>query len=218
MNDIFTINMLQIAAKCLKKYDLLYNQKIRLPEFNNFARSGSRLHSLINYYFKGQNIDKLTAALTEDEKRLWQNFLNLNTGMPLHSEYSFFVRFEDVCFTGRMDAVFYNDGKITIADWKTGDFTHGEDEAFQTMFYLYAASVIFSKNGLISDFSDISMIYYLLKVGRQIRIDFDGALFSEFENSFKKILEKIKYGRYNGISHIHCEACEYKNLCGDYLL
>ncbi len=218
MNEIYTINMLQTASKCLKKYDLLYNKKIRLPDNANFAKTGSRLHSLINYYFKGQNVDKLAGILDENERVLWNNFKNMVPGMPLASEYPFFVRFGDVWLTGRMDAVFFNDGKITIADWKTGNFRHGREESFQTMFYQYAAYVIFLKKAMIYDFSDVSMVYFLLKDGTQLKIDYDEAAFSDFENSFKIILEKIKNGSYNNISHIHCEACEFKNLCKDYLL
>ena len=201
----------------MKKYDFIYNKKFFLPEFNNFADAGSRLHSLINYYYKGQNIDKLIAILGDDEKIFMDNFIKLGLSAPLCSEYSFFVQFEGVWLTGRMDAIFYSDGKIIIADWKTGNFSHGEDEIFQTIFYLYAASEIFIKKGIVSDFSDISMVYYLLKDSSSIKIDFDETLFCEFKKKLKKILEKINYGRYNSDSHTHCKACEYKNLCKDNL-
>ena len=63
MNEIFTINMLKTASKCLKKYDFLYNQKIRLPEHNTSVNTGSRIHTLINYYFKNQNVEKLLSTL-----------------------------------------------------------------------------------------------------------------------------------------------------------
>ncbi len=218
MNEIFTINMLKTASKCLKKYDFLYNQKIRLPEHNTSVNTGSRIHALINYYFKNQNVEKLLSTLDSSEMTLWANFLDLKLKKPLESEFSFLVRFEDVWLSGRMDALFFENGKITIADWKTGNFNHNEDEMFQTMFYLYAASVIFMKNGMVRDFSEISMVYYLLKDKKEIKIDFSSDLFADFENKFKKILEKIKYGRYNSGSHIHCEACEYRNICDRNLL
>ena len=134
MNEIFTINMLKTASKCLKKYDFLYNQKIRLPEHNTSVNTGSRIHALINYYFKNQNVEKLLSVLDSSEMALWANFLDLKLKNPLESEFSFLVRFEDVWLSGRMDALFFENGKITIADWKTGNFSHNEDEMFQTMF------------------------------------------------------------------------------------
>lgn len=218
MNEIYTVNMLKTASICLKKYDFLYNKKIKLPEYNNSAKTGSSLHSLINYHFNGQNVEKLLPVLSGDEMVLWENFLSLNKTTPLESEYSFLVRFDDVWLTGRMDAVFYEDGKIIIADWKTGNFKHKEDEMFQTMFYLYAASVIFLKNGMVRDYSDISMVYYLLKDSSNIKISFNDELFSVFGNCIKKILEKIKFGSYNMCSDIHCEACEYRFICDKDIL
>lgn len=218
MTEIFTINMLKTASKCLVKYDMLYNKKIRLPEYNNAAKTGSRLHSLINYYFKGQNIEKLLPLLNDDEERLWKSFLALKKATPKESEYTFLVKFDEVWLSGRMDAVFCENGKIIVVDWKTGDFKHDEDEMFQTMFYLYAASEIFIKNATVSDYSDISMVYYLLKSEKQIEIAFNEKLFSEFRNSIKKILEKIKFGSYNMCSDKHCEACEYRNICEKNIL
>lgn len=218
MNEIFTINMLKTASKCLKKYDFLYNQKIRLPEHNTSVNTGSRIHALINFYLKNQSIEKLLSALDSSEMLLWANFLDLQLKNPRESEFSFLVRFDGIWLSGRMDALFFENGKITIADWKTGNFNHNEDEMFQTMFYLYTASVIFMKNGMVRDFSEISMVYYLLKDKKEIKIDFSSDLFADFENKFKKILEKIKYGRYNSGSHIHCEACEYRNICDRNLL
>lgn len=88
--------MLKTFAQCPKKYDYSYVQKIRVPENskkNQNTLTGNKVHSLINFQLKNQNISKLRDCLDEEEKFMMNNFVALNLDNCLESEYSFMLKF-----------------------------------------------------------------------------------------------------------------------------
>lgn len=209
----FTVHMLKTFTECPKKYEFAYIKKLRLPEDMKKTLTGNKLHNLINFKLKGQNISKLLPLLDEKELELWKNYETLELGKYIDSEYSFLTRCADVWLSGRIDALFKTYDGILIADWKTSDYILRETDNFQTMFYLYTAYNIFRSKGTIKDFSEVLLTYFVLSDSSQITVQLSQKLYDGFCSEVKESTEKINCGRFDPRESENCKNCSYKTLC-----
>lgn len=215
MNDTFTFNMLKTFAECPKKYEFLYEKKLRLPQHTAGTQTGNNIHNLINYHLKGQNTSKLQTLLNEVEQKLWKNYCSLNLNDCLASEYTFFLKFENAWLTGRIDALLQTDDGYLIADWKTGNFKHDEKEQFQTYFYLFSMFNILSRKNLIYSYSDLSMKYFILTDESQILVKLNERLYNNIHGRLKKLLGEIYKERFLCHFGEQCKSCPYKSFCNN---
>lgn len=213
MSQTFTINMLKTFDECPKKYEYAYVKKIRIPENSKKTLTGNKLHSLINFHLKKQDIAKLLPLLDEKERLLWENFEKLTLPQYIDSEYSFHVKFSDFWLTGRIDAIFKTERAILIADWKTSDYILNEKEQFQTMFYLYSIYNIYKSKGLINEYRQVSMTYYILSDSLEIKVELSEGLYNEFCEKMNHIIEKINIALFEESPGESCRYCNYRTLC-----
>ncbi len=216
MAETFTINMLKTFKECPKKYEYVYIQKLRLPEDSKKTLTGNKLHSLINFYLKKQDISKLLPLLDDKEKVLWDSFKKLCPDNVIESEYSFNLKFKDIWLTGRIDAIFKDDNKYLIADWKTSGYIRNdgnEKEQLQTAFYLYSLFNIYKEKGLINNFDELSMKYFVLSSGEVLEVTLTEALCNGYEQEIDRLLAKIQSEKTFLKTENDCKYCQYREMC-----
>lgn len=222
MNNTFSSNMLKIYEECPQKYKLIYEDKITLPQQTSQAETGKNIHALINYYFKGFDITKLTATLDTDTKILWQNFLNLGIKKEdiFKSEYQFNVKINDKFWlTGRIDAIKEensdtNSSKYSIFDWKTGKLPKTPETDMQTCVYLYSLYKMLKFKNLISNYEDISFTYVNLKDNNTHTILLNENKYKEFDKKISKIISNIKIKVFSkDVDVTKCYNCNHKTVC-----
>ena len=169
-NKTFNAYMLKTFDECQQKFNLLYNMDIRLPSNTSKTLVGDKIHILVNYYLNGKNTSKFEKILSQEELHIFENFKSLeilNTKCWA-SEYPFSVKLSDYYLTGRVDAVFQNEGKIIIADWKTGKKQDGVD--YQSMIYLFAFYEIFKHKKMNISPENFEFVYFYLGSGEKMVI------------------------------------------------
>lgn len=234
MHNNFSANMLKTFKECPQKYILQYIENIQIPQITKFADTGKNIHALINYYFNNFDITKIAEALSNEEKNLWQSFLNLNIKKEniYKSEYTFNVKIgESDWLTGRIDAILKENDKYIIYDWKTGNLPKNPETDLQTCIYLFSVYKIFKSKKLVSNIEEISFIYTNLKTNEKIKIEINEQKYHELENNILSTIGEIKSCigvedsmkrerklKANGTlqnqpQNSSCEKCKYKTIC-----
>lgn len=232
MNKTFSAQMLKTFKDCPYKYYLEYEKKIRIPQDSSFAQTGKNLHALINYYLKGFDTNKLEKALTEEEKTLWQNFLNLKISKNniFQSEYGFNVKIDDDNWlTGRIDAIIKEDNIYTIYDWKTGTLPKNPNEDLQTIIYLFALNKILENSHLMKDSRILRFVYLNLKTSESTDIFIPYETFKTIVETICAIIKELQefsktnyYPKDNNSENSNknstkkssCKTCKFKTICG----
>lgn len=234
MNNNFSANMLKTFKECPQKYILQYIENIQIPQSTKSADTGKNIHALINYYFNNFDTNKITEALSKEEKNLWLNFLNLNIKKEniYKSEYTFNIKIDkENWLTGRIDAIIKENGKYIIYDWKTGNLPKNPGTDLQTCIYLFSVYKILESKKLVSSIGDLQFIYINLKTSEKIKIDFNKQKYDDFENNILSTIGEIKScigfldaqknklklktnksGK-NQPQNDQCEKCKYKTIC-----
>lgn len=208
---------------CQKRYYFKYLKELNWPEFSADYKLGTSIHSLMDYYLRGLNVDNLLINAEEDIKTVWNNIKQheILNNIVLATEWGFNCRIgkSDFWINGRIDAIFYDCkiNKYIIADWKTGIIPKNPEDSFQHIIYLYA----FYKchKDLKLNISPEDLIFQYIKVSGDIEtvsIEFSQELLIEFE---AKLLDKIS--EINSASEFSpnncCEKfmsnCQYRCLC-----
>ncbi len=187
--------MLKTFQDCPKKYYLEYEKKIQIPQDISFSQTGKNLHSIINYYLKGFNTDKLSSALTKEEQALWENFLSLNItkDVTLESEYTFNIKtIQGFWLTGRIDAITKENEIYTIYDWKTGKTPSNPKEDLQTLIYLFALDKILKSKEGEEKSKILRFVYINLKKAESTDIFIQNELFDNIEGTISDIIKEIK--------------------------
>lgn len=148
MIKTFSANSLNLFLKSKDEFYKAFVLKIPSLYMENYAKSGKKLHALISYKLRGLDVKKIKNTLSDKEKIYWDNIyeneiFKLNT---IAVEQSFLVKIDNYWLTGRFDAIFENNEKILVYDWKTGKIP-GEDD-LQTLVYLYCASKLYKTDNL----------------------------------------------------------------------
>ena len=214
---IFTAGMLKTYLECPAKYNLIYNENLQLPSENNFSQTGNEIHSLINYFYKGFDISKMTEMVYNNKtpvlKELWDDFLEIKPEKLLKSEYSFNVKISDnIMLTGRIDGIYKTGKSYIITDWKTGSDNLDTDNDMQTTVYLYSVYKLLKSSPETNNFTDLSIEYYFLKTKKikkvkLISLDKTEKIIISLTN---KILAEKQYLK---TFSANCSKCEFKNLC-----
>ena len=176
--NVFSANSLNLFLKSKKDFYEVYVLKIPSLYLENYAQSGKNLHAVLSYKLKGQNIKKFENVLNEKEKKYLKNALENEVLKlkPINVEHSFLVRIENFWLVGRFDAVFRDEEKIIVVDWKTGKIPGGND--MQTLVYLYCASKLYKEK-------NVCVTYFSLSDGST-------KTFDNIENCEQLILNVIK--------------------------
>lgn len=208
--------MLKTFEDCPQKYKFMYVDNMRFPEpKSSKTDTGVKIHALINYYLMGKDVSKMVIGLDKSDKLLWHNFIN-SPVLKYHfleSEYSFDVKFGTARLTGRVDALFENDGEYVIADWKTGEISD-ENERLQTMFYLCSLYEVYRQKNIAVTYDSFSLRYVLLNTNTSIKIAFTEELYMQYRNKILGLIDKIEAGQnYFCYKSSKCKNCRYLRLC-----
>ena len=216
---IFTSGMLKTYLECPAKYNLIYNENIQIPADNSNSEIGNEIHALINYFYKGFDIKKMTDFVYNGNrmilKDLWENFLEIKPEKLLKSEYSFNIKIDDnSILTGRIDGLYKKGKSLIITDWKTGSDKIDTDTNMQTSVYLYSMYVLLKNINEINNFEDLSIEYYFLKTKKIKTVvltkEFFEKIKKDIDSLIKEINEEKQYLRTIGP---HCKNCIYKVFC-----
>jgi hypothetical protein len=217
--ETYTLSKLQMFDECQQKYKLCYIDKVHIIENPNKYKSskkGNNIHNIINYFLKGMDVTKLVTALDKDEKILWNNFKNCNfmNFIIKASEYSFNIKFDNYWLNGRIDALFQNNDKYVILDWKTGQNFDANNAKFQTKFYLLCIYEILKTKQLINKTENLSLIYLNLATNSKIELNFDDNLYQNYKSEILSIINKINTNSvYFCNKTDNCSKCKYYSVC-----
>lgn len=149
--DTFSANSLKLLEKNPEDFINKYIYNLSLFKKDKRAVLGQKFHSLLSYYIKGFNIEKLLLDLDEKEISYWKNLEKVIEKLKnnfIKTEYSFLIKeeLEDEFYylTGRFDAIYLENDIYTIYDWKTLNIPLNPENDLQTVVYLYCAAKIFN--------------------------------------------------------------------------
>jgi len=187
--DTFSANSLKLLDKSIEEFKNKYIDNLSIYQKNDRATLGEKFHSLICFYIKGFNIEKLLLDLEENELVYWKNleeFLKTKKDNFIKTEYPFLVKNvlndKPYYLTGRFDAIYKEKDEITIYDWKTLNFPKNPEDDLQTVVYLYCASIIFNTN-------KIKMRY--LSIEKMNHYDIYFKDLKEYQEKIEEIIKKI---------------------------
>ena len=171
--NTFSVNSLKLLDKSTEEFINKYILHLDFISYNQNAKSGERLHAMISYYLKGFDITKLANSLNKDEKEILEKSLSLDIFKEkekfIKSEESFLIKCckDDLIFylSGRFDAIFKDEEKYTIYDWKLKNIPQNPKDDLQSIVYLYCASKIFNTK-------NIAIKYISLETQQIAEIDF----------------------------------------------
>ncbi len=218
--NIYTAGMLKTFDECPQKYKLMYEEHLETPMDNHFANVGKKIHMLINYYLKGENISKFLQILHNDENlellKLWNNFEKLKIKSAIKSEYTFNVGLSlNTRLSGRIDAIRKVGNFYEIMDWKCGNSKNIKpEEDLQTKVYLYSLYTALKYYGKIEQPNQLSMTYYFLKEDKSQTVFFSDENLENYKNLLITKIQKIVENKdFQCTNNLKCEKCNFKILC-----
>ena len=233
MNSIQTISQSQINQfnECKRKYYLSHISDCPYPQLNtetDFTRKGQDFHRLVQQYIIGMDPDTLVSAAGDDDVKRWiSSFCSSNITDnfdDIHPEITLSTIFDNIVFTGKMDAIAIKNNKITIFDWKTTKFP-GKKSHYsslpQTRLYLFlaksAAGRLFGLDELSA--ADISMVYWFPEdPDKKTVIEYTEDQYQKSISWLKLVaaeMSKKDIDFYPQLSDAEkCVSCGYKSFCG----
>ena len=187
--DTFSANSLKLLEKNPDEFRDKYIYNLSIYKKDDRAILGQKFHSLICFYIKGFNIEKLLLDLNKEELGYWkklEEILKEKKANFIKTEYSFLTKQElnnkPYYLTGRFDAVYKENDKIIIYDWKTLNLPKDAINDLQTVVYLYCANKIFNTDKITLKYLSIEKLNFL-------DIDFKSAetYQTKIENTIKKL-------------------------------
>ncbi len=220
---IVTAGMIKSFIDCPQKYNFLYNEHLDFPSDDKSSETGKKLHTLINYYYKGYDISKIIESdlFKKDERLffLWQNFLKNKPENVVATEYTFNTKLADnYRLTGRVDALQQSVDSYVVLDWKTGKSSAiTVDADTQTMVYMYCFYKILSSENKIKSFENLSMKYIFLAENTVKTVKFNEEKYFEFEKFLLDYSRKISDFDNNPKTpqnpYDNCKKCKYFVFC-----
>ena len=220
--------MLNTFEDCPLKFDYIFNEHLDVSTDAGSTCIGKTLHSLLNYFFKGDDISKMIPLLDKEQnselKLLWNNFLNFNINSVFASELTFNVILNsETILTGRVDAIRKKNDIVEILDWKTGKSGSIIPESdYQTIVYLYSLYNLFFENGQITKPENLLMSYFFLKENTYYSVCFSNVKLEKYKNSLSVLTDKIQKYKTNSsykrkliekIDADKCIKCSFKIFC-----
>ncbi len=127
---------------------------------------------------------------------------------PLALEKSFNIRVGGIKFYGRIDRIDPLNGGVEIIDYKTGRAkTQKEvDKDAQVAFYAIAAKEAFNMEPK-------KLTYHFLESDEKVSTTRNNAELENIKEEVGKVVEKIKEGDFTPRSGMHCNWCDYQDIC-----
>ena len=206
MFQTFSPNMLKTYDICPKKFYFKYVKNIAMPVNDDIFEFGKNIHALASYYLRKENLYKMEASLTEQEKNTWEYLKSTEyfSYESVQSEYNLSVKVNENFFGGRLDALVKKDNKYFILDYKTGSAPKNAIYDYQTMIYMLAVHGFFNTR-------NVCFVYLDLKNRTETKIDLTEALITEYKNRLITIANKINKEEHPFNKNI-C-PCEYSIIC-----
>ena len=150
--NTFSVNSLKLLDKNSEEFIDKYILHLDFLSSDINAKRGERLHNMISYYLRNFDIEKIKNSMTLDEKKLLEKTLALEIFKEkekfIKSEEPFLIKCKikntNFYLTGRFDAIFYDNNKYIIYDWKSKILPKDPQNDLQSVVYLYCASKIFN--------------------------------------------------------------------------
>ncbi len=188
--DTFSAHSLKILDKNPEEFIDKFIYHLSLYKKDHRTDLGKKFHSLICAYIKGFDVSKMLLDLEDKEKRTYLNFIDKLKDKKeffIETEYPFLIKEklndENYYLTGRFDAIYKEDDKYIIYDWKTLNLPKNPKDDLQSIVYIYALSKIFNTK-------NIKMRYISLE-----KLDFIDVLYDEnfsYKNRIDEIIKKYK--------------------------
>jgi len=201
--------MLKTYELCPKKFEFKYIKNINMPVNDEIFETGKNIHALASYYLRGQNIDKMEAALNNKERLLWDYLKSLEYMKleVINTEYNLSANIGNCYYGGRLDALLKDGESYTILDYKTGSAPKNAKYDYQTMIYLLCVNSLFKTE-------NITFIYLDLKNKTETSVKLDGTLIKEYTEKLSQITSKIEKGIFPPVKdNTVCSSCENKVIC-----
>ena len=121
----------------------------------------------------------------------------------------------DIWLNGRIDAIFEDNGKYVIADWKTGEsLPYNPEEKYQAMIYMYAFYKAQKDLGLEFESGQLSFIFVSTKKENlEKEIVCSDEMILEIEKKLAgmvvEIQAKVDFER----NKKNCAFCDFAQLC-----
>ena len=187
--DTFSANSLKLLEKSTEEFQNKYIYNLSIYKKDKRAALGQKFHSLICFYIKGYDVNKLLSDLKEDEITNWkklEEILKPKKNNFIKTEYPFLVKNilnnKPYYLTGRFDAIYKENDEIIIYDWKTLNFPKNPQDDLQTVVYLYCASIIFNTQ-------KIKMRYFSIEKMTHCEIIFKDL--KEYREKIEIIIKKL---------------------------
>ena len=220
--EIYTNSMIKDWKLCKRKYYFKYIKKIFIPQKEENFELGKKVHALISYKLNGFNtsiVEKnATPEILEHYKSILKHPLLKQTPFVVEWGFSAKIGKTDDLFMGRIDAVFKDEqnGKYTIADWKTGmKIPENPILEPQAQIYLYAFYRAQKDLGIKINPEKLTFIFVQTPKLIESRLEFSQNLCQKFEDDFVQTIDEIKHYKQNNICEekAYCKFCEYKFMC-----
>lgn len=216
---IFNHDRFNIWDKCKRQYYYKYIKMINIPEIQTDFTLGKSVHKLIEYYLKGQEINHLLKNADAEITEMWKIIKNselLNKEL-IATEWQFWTPLtnSDIWLGGRIDAIFKDNDKIYIIDWKTGQKIPTEENNYQAIIYLY--SFFKAQSFLNLNFIQEDLIFKFIRIDEEIEtkeIEYSQEKQSEYESLLlEKVREINQITTYSKNETKQCSYCCYKTFC-----
>lgn len=191
--NTFSVNSLKLLDKNIEDFINKYILHLEFLSSNQSSKRGELLHAMISYYLKNFDITKILNSLNQDEKEILEKTLTLDIFKEkekfIKSEETFLIKCckDDLIFylSGRFDAIFKDEEKFIIYDWKLKNIPQNPKEDLQSIVYLYCASKIFNTK-------NIAIKYISLQTNQTAQVDFkdENIYLESIFNIIKKLPNK----------------------------
>ncbi|OGC46539.1 hypothetical protein A2V49_00645 [candidate division WWE3 bacterium RBG_19FT_COMBO_34_6] len=147
----------------------------------------------------------------EEGKKLLEKYYEQNKNdktIPFALEKTFNLKIDGIKFYGRIDRIDKLDSGVEIIDYKTGATKTQEDvnKDDQVAFYAIAA-----KEAL--NLEPKKLTYYFIESGTKISTTRSPEQLEQKKKDVTEVIGEIKKGKFDAKSGLHCNWCDYNNIC-----
>ncbi len=218
MIKTFTSDHFETYKRCPKAYYYKYIKGIKFALQKDTYKLGRSIHSLVYYRLRGLPLSKIEADLDEITREHWQNISKhtLLGKKLVCAEWGFDIFLDsDIWLNGRIDAVFEDNGKYIIADWKTGgSLPYNPEEKYQAMIYMYAFYKAQKDLGLEFESGQLSFIFVSTKKENlEKEIVCSDEMILEIERKLAGMVVEIQAKVDFEPNKKSCAFCDFAQLC-----
>lgn len=224
-NTTFISDHFESWRTCRKKFFYKHEKKLRLPEEFSKYKLGKEIHALVNYYFRGFDVQSLINSASNDVQEHWgilkdSKLLNFK---PIATEWEFNSKIGDSEYwlVGRIDAILFDEQrkKYIIADWKTGqNIKQYPLESYQCKMYLYAFYNAHKQLGIDIKHEDVEFVFFKTEDGQLSDLTcYSEKIHKEIEQELLTTINNIEkekeFPKISTEPQKTCDYCDYKSIC-----